>query len=942
MTVTAVAGLGDKAERRILTICFVDLVASTEMAERLGLEEYDAALQSFHALSSRVIAEFRGRIIQHYGDGVLAAFGIDDGPEDAALTGLGCALAMAATVPAEMPGSTARVGLHAGTFLCRVGSEGDGRPQLSGLDLNIAARVEAEAAPGRVMVSDRFAGFVSRLARLELRDTRSVRFKGTSSDTTVHEIASFQVLRPEPSPSRLLERETLGWEILNGDQRRLLLTGPAGIGKSALSQALIAQAGVGRATVQLSARSNLTRSPLLPVTEWLRGFLSGQGSLSDQLAEKRIALPLPLQDALAEVVDPLRMAMPHPELSLQLRRQNRIEAAIAVLSAVLADPLSLLFFDDYHWCDPDTREVLGRLLKAGPDVAGRVIILSRPTPEVMDYAQAEGIETLTVPPLSTEASRQVMLDEVQESFAADTEARLVEVAGGNPLFLRALARAEKISPSVQGKALPPPTIEATIQHLLGELGPLKETVQIAAVIGRNFRLDHLQHLAESGAEPGVDLAEQGRQLIKLGILDPDAQGFAFHHILMRDCAYNMLSARRRRQLHGQFAHVLQDHYAAEAATYPELVADHYLQAEAFADAIGPCMSAGVKFLGSATFEAASTYLEQALAILSGVPDPDKPTADALIQAQTLLGATKVQRFGFAHPEVAKAYEDLDASVTRLNAGSRARMYALYGLFAKATIGGRLRESAELLAVMHRVADPASSEEQILYLTNKTAHLMYAGALESSLAAGEALKAIYDPALHGQLFYLLGADPLVSVLSAECHVRILMGQKDRGADALAAALAQIDRVGARLQLPWVHVFAAQAQCLTGDRAGFEANLAAGLGYAAAQGHVFWTVIGQLWQSMDAIWQGNPAAGEAGLDQLLPVAGAIGLQLGWPIYTAAQAQALAARGEAGAARALADAALDRMQTEGEGLWRDWVRQACNAVPGGHQTGDGTLSQ
>ncbi|HMS94741.1 MAG TPA: hypothetical protein PKA03_05900, partial [Tabrizicola sp.] len=83
------AGLGDKAERRILTICFVDLVASTEMAERLGLEDYDAALQTFHALSQRVIGDFRGRIIQHYGDGVLACFGIDEGPEDAALTGLG-------------------------------------------------------------------------------------------------------------------------------------------------------------------------------------------------------------------------------------------------------------------------------------------------------------------------------------------------------------------------------------------------------------------------------------------------------------------------------------------------------------------------------------------------------------------------------------------------------------------------------------------------------------------------------------------------------------------------------------------------------------------------------------------------------------------------------------------------------------------------------------
>ena len=96
-----------------------------------------------------------------------------------------------------------RAGLHAGTFLCRVGASDDGRPQLSGLDLYIAARVQGEAAPGKVMASDRFAGFVSRLAKLDVSETRTVRFKGTSTDTTVHEINGFTVVRPDHGTSRL-------------------------------------------------------------------------------------------------------------------------------------------------------------------------------------------------------------------------------------------------------------------------------------------------------------------------------------------------------------------------------------------------------------------------------------------------------------------------------------------------------------------------------------------------------------------------------------------------------------------------------------------------------------------------------------------------------------------------------------------------------------------
>jgi hypothetical protein len=128
---------------------------------------------------------------------------------------------------------------------------------------------------------------------------------------------------------------------------------------------------------------------------------------------------------------------------------------------------------------------------------------------------------------------------------------------------------------------------------------------------------------------------------------------------------------------------------------------------------------------------------------------------------------------------------------------------------------------------------------------------------------------------------------------------------------------------------VHVFAAQAFCLTGDRAGFQRHLEAGLGFAAAQGHVFWTVIGQIWGSMDAVWQGRFAEGEAGLGQLLPVAEAIGLQLGWPLYATAQAQALAARGETQAASELASAALARMETGGERLWADAVVRGCTGL-------------
>jgi hypothetical protein len=432
-------------------------------------------------------------------------------------------------------------------------------------------------------------------------------------------------------------------------------------------------------------------------------------------------------------------------------------------------------------------------------------------------------------------------------------------------------------------------------------------------------------------EPGQDLAAQLDALTRLDVIAAEADGFGFQHILLRDCAYNMLPQRRRRLLHGHFARVLQRHFPAEAAAFPELVADHFLQAEAMAEAVGPCMAAGLKFLGSATFEPAISYLDQAVATLSQVTGPDKANSDLLIRAQTLLGAAKVQRFGFSHPEVARTYRELDESVTRLNAGSLERMYALYGLFANSVIGGKVRDSGAVLARMKGIADPASSEQQVLLLVNQTAYLLYSGEFDAALDAAGQLRAVYDAGTHGHLFYLTGADPLVSVLSAECYIHTVSGRPAEGRAAREAALAHIARIGARAQLPWVHVFAAEALCLAGEREAFLHHLETGLALAEAQGAVFWTVIGNLWKCMDAVWQGASAAGEAGLAQLLPTAGAIGIQLGWPIYASAMAEALMARGERAEAERLSQQAVDRIEQEGERIWADQVHASRRRILG-----------
>lgn len=903
----------DAAERRILTLCFVDLVGSTEMAERLGLDEFDETLHEFITAATRVIAGFRGRIVQHYGDGILACFGLNESVEDAALAGLGCALALVAEIPRQMPDCQVRVGLHSGAVLCRLGTTDADRPQLSGLDLNITARVQTEARPATVLTSDRFTQFVRRIARLDIVESKLVQLKGTSVDTMVHEVRALTAA-DTAAGSALLERDTLIWGCLNAERHSVLLVGPAGIGKSAIAQELLARAG-NRAVI-FSARSNLTRSPLVPITEGLRQLLAG-----GDLAAQGLAVEAGLMDGLGELLNPDLVAIPHAELSLQLRRHNRIEAAAAVMLSLLRDAAALIVFDDFHWFDTDSREVIARVVKGSADLPGRVILMSRPTQEVADFAVAEGVEMVQIPPLSAEGSRRVMVDEVHADFADAVAERLVQTSGGNPLFLRVLARAEVLRPSGDTPAQTPPTIEATIQNLLGELGPLKETVLNAAVIGRIFRKDHLQYLAD----PAVDLEAQLTRLQDLGVIQPTRSGYDFQHILLRDCAYEMLPVRRRRALHGRFARALQRNDAAECATYPELLADHFILAQAMDEAVGPGIAAGLKFLGSATFDHSISYLEQAVTTLAQTKAPDKAASDLLIRAQTLLGAAKVQRFGFSHPEVARTYHELDQRVTSLSAGSLERMYALYGLFANSVIGGKVRESGAILARMKEIADPTSTEQQVLYLVNETAHLMYSADFDAALQSAGKLQAIYDPALHGQMFYLIGADPLVSVLSATCYIETVTGHLAAARITREAALAHIGLIGARLQLPWVHIFAASALLIVGEHDEFRQQLEIGLALAQSQGSGYWILNGQMWNSLGAVWMGEAAQGEAGLAALIPTAGAIGIHLGWPLFTSGLAEAKLARGEAAEAASLSQAACERIEADGERIWQGAVQAA-----------------
>jgi hypothetical protein len=718
---------------------------------------------------------------------------------------------------------------------------------------------------------------------------------------------------------QLMERDELLGLCEDRRSGHLLLVGPPGIGKTALVQAQMAhQASQGDVPV-LTARSNLTRSALVPVTEWLAEQLPAAGDKAQALPAFMPFLDDAHIEALAEIVDPGRLSLLHPERSFRVRREARLAAAAAVLANHLSWPSALLVFDDFHWSDADSREVIERLLATGSATGGRIILLSRPSPEVLAFAADKQLTVYSLPPLSPQACRLLVRDEVIGDLSEAAVARIIDTSGGNPLFVKVLTRARAMHSPTPSTAETPPTIEATIQFILGELGPLKGLVMAASVIGRRFHIDHLRHLSE----PQTNLEAALERLVQLDVLVTEQGGHGFQHVLLRDCAYNMLPQRRRRMLHGRLARALMQHDPGYCAAYPELIADHFLSAQAAEEAVAPSLAAGMKFLGSAQFDTAAGYLDHALSALRQQVESDRTAGDLLIRAQTLLGATQVQRFGFSHPEVVRTYEDLDLLVTRHNAGRLERLHALYGLFAHRIIGGKVRSARKVLLRMERIADRAAPDQRLLCLVNRSAQRLYAGDFPAVLAANRQIFETYDPAQHGRIFLDVGADPLVSALTAECHVLAVKGQIAGAKTARDAALAHIERIGAKMQLPWVQVFAAQSFHFAGDRAERERSISQGLELADAQGSNFWSLVGRMWQGVFAVAEGDFDSGEAALSSLIPAAADIGMLIGWPVFTAALAGARAAQGDSQSAVELAQSALRRINEEGEYIWAGAVR-------------------
>lgn len=909
----------DATLQRILTFAFIDLVGSTAAAARTDLETYDTLLQRYHRICADAITAFDGKVLELQGDGVLACFGLDTDSENAAVAGVGAMLSIVEQVPNDLAPLQVRVGVHSGAVLSHT-TGADRRPQMTGLNLNVAARVQGLAPPGGLVITEATLDLLARIAAIDTEDLGPTPLKGIDDPIRLFAVTGTSVRAIAPEPIRLVEREAILATLAQSPGRAgraIALIGPAGIGKSAILAEAERRLDANVRVIALSARLNLRHSPLVPFAERLAVALGYEryplppDSDPAEFAERLSRLDAPTSPErtaiLAELLGLADRTTLHASYPIAQLRELRIAAFVDLLAEVMAQRPTQLLFDDFHWADPDSLSVVDRLLLRGLPAGATVILSARPDAEIDALVTCHEITVLRPEPLTTDGARALVAALHAADLPRDDLDHVVALAEGNPLFLRTLVNLLRRVGRRDGGL--PPSIEATFQGVISSLGPARGILLLAAVIGRTFRRDELTWLT-----PGREREVAGRleAFARNGIIERDGKGWRFSHILISDAAYNMIPATRRRGLHRQFAEALVANDQVRAAAFPELVADHAFAAGDPALIARAGVAAGVAMLHRGVFDRAVFYLARANEALAGLPAAEPRER---LRALTLLSSASVQRFGFSHPDTRESLRQLETATAMGGPALLERMIAQHGVFAHRITSGDVRGSASVHRAMAEGARSGGRQHQLIERVNACAHALYSGRCHAVLMAARDVRGLYDQNADGELFIALGADPLISVMSAEATVAGMFGQTDRVRALTAAALAHVEAIGATVHQPWVHVFNAIAFYASGAMAESEEHLAAGVELADRQHAAFWSLTARMWLGVHATDRGIADDDLAGL---VASADAIGIGLSQPLMRSVVASRRMRAGAGAEALTLAREAVRSALAGGQGMW------------------------
>jgi class 3 adenylate cyclase/DNA-binding SARP family transcriptional activator len=649
-------------ERRQLTIMVCNMVGAMPLSAGIDPEDMRDRIVAFHRVAADVAARFDGFVAQYLGDAVVVYFGYPMAHERDAEHAVRAGLAIidAVATPSAPTDVTvqARVGIASGLVVVGEQQGGDPRQRVAiGEAPNLAARLRLVAAPGEVVIAASTRRLVGRM--FDCCALGAGKLKGLPPS-----VEAWQVRGEAGGLSRFEARHTGALTRLVGRQEEMelllrcwrraklgegqvvLLSGEPGIGKSRIAEALRARLkGAPHTCFRHFCSPHHTLSPLYPFIAQLEraaGFEPGSSAKAklDRLeallkpTARNVARDLALIADLLSV--PTDGRYPALAVSPQQKRAMILTALLEQLDGVATHSPVLIVFEDLHWIDPTSLDLLDRTIARVANLPVLLVATFRP-----EFQPAwVGLPHVTMLPLSRVGRRdsagiiagitrdKTLPDEVVEQVVSHTD--------GVPLFIEELTsmllesgllRETTERYVLDGPLLPlamPTTLQASLVARLDRAGSGKDVALIGAAIGREFSHELIAAVSAMVPMSPMDLDAALEQLTASGLVSrrgtpPDAT-YSFKHALVQDAAYATMLKSRRRQLHASIAKVLVEQFPAMAEGLPQVVAHHFMEAGLAGEAIDHWVKAGRLAHARWANREAVKFFEQALCILESLPE----------------------------------------------------------------------------------------------------------------------------------------------------------------------------------------------------------------------------------------------------------------------------------------------------------------------------------
>ncbi len=759
------------AERRPIAVMFCDLVGSTSLAAKLDAEDWRNLVGGYLDEASAAVTGLGGHVLKKLGDGLMALFGYPQAQENDAERAVRAALAIqraladlnARNAKTGAPELAARIGLDIGPVVV------DAAGEVFGDAPNVAARVQGAAEPGTVLVT---AAVQRQTAGLFVAEDKGEhRLKGLPTALTLYRIVrasgagrrwGARILTPlvgrEDELSLLMRR----WErARQGEGQFVQIVGEPGIGKSRLIEEFRGKlAETPHTWVEWASSQLLHNTPLHPLAEWGRQRFGGAEVAAERrLADLESTLRLIGLDAaeftslVAPLVDvPLpgnRAAKFPPE---ELRRRQLAAMTEWFLAGARSQAVALAF-EDLHWADPTSLDLLRALAERGAQAPLFIIATTRPEFRA-PWSPRSHHSVIALSPLDrADVARMVGELAARHALAEDVIDGVSERTGGVPLFVEEVTRL-LLERGVEGGAQAiPPTLQQSLAARLDRLGPAREIAQFGAVLGRDFTYALLQAVSgldEAGLHSALERLAEADLLIAEGG-GPHAN-YRFKHALIQDAAYDSLLKSRRQALHRRTAEVLRD---AEAE--PEAIAHHFTQAGLDDLAIEWWGKAGDQALRRSAFQEAIAHLGKAIAMADKAGDRHAAGASGQqLHLHVAYGNALLQARGYGASETTEVFARAREFTADRDAPER--LAADYGLWVGGLVRGELSSMrVHAKAFLRKVeARPDSAEAGVAHRLLGSTH-WFAGEYVEARDHLERALAVFQSGRDDDLAFRFGQD-----------------------------------------------------------------------------------------------------------------------------------------------------------------------------------------